>query len=141
MDCSHYLPSSTKPSGYVLNYVTLWFQCAAGSTKRLDIDMQELLYPAAIVYHVITLVLIMCKTLVGSGVELEQGCLFLHGSNIPSPTAQTVLCAPSKSQPVCPGLGIYEHSESKASGLGSLIKNYSSPWPRLGSHIYTLSGA
>ena len=23
------------------------------------------------------------------GVELEQGCLFLHGSNIPSPTAQT----------------------------------------------------
>ena len=66
---------------------------------------------------------------------------FLHGSNIPSPTAQTVLCAPSKSQPVCPGLGIYEPSESKASGLGSLIKNYSSPWPGLGSHIYTLSGA
>ena len=38
-------------------------------------------------------------------------------------------------------LGIYEPSESKASGLGSLIKNYSSPWPGLGSHIYTLSGA
>ena len=66
---------------------------------------------------------------------------FLHGSHIPSPTAQTLLCAPSKSQPVCPGLGIYEPSESKASGLGSVIKNYSSPWPGLGSHIYTLSGA
>ena len=59
---------------------------------------------------------------------------FLHGLNIPSPTAQTVLCAPSKSQPVCLGLGIYEPSESKASGLGSLIKNYSCPWPGLGSH-------
>ena len=73
--------------------------------------------------------------------ELEQGYLFLHGSNIPSPTSQTLLCAPSKSQPVCHGLGIYEPSESKASGLGSLIKNYSSPWPGLGYHIYTLSGA
>ena len=38
--------------------------------------------------------------------------------HIPSPTSQTVLCAPSKSQPVCPGLGIYEPSESKPSGLG-----------------------
>ena len=66
---------------------------------------------------------------------------FLHGSNIPSPTAQTLLCAPYKPQPVCPGLGIYEPSESKASGLGSLIKNYPSPWPGLGSYIYTLSGA
>ena len=73
--------------------------------------------------------------------ELEQGCLFYMGSNKPSPTAQTLLCAPSKSQSVCPGLGIYEPSESKASGLGSLIKNYSSPWPGLASHIYTLSGA
>ena len=36
---------------------------------------------------------------------------------------------------------IYEPSESKASGLGSLIKNYSSPWPGLGSHIYNLYGA
>ena len=51
--------------------------------------------------------------------------------------AQTVLCAPSKSQPVCHGLGIYEPSVSKVSGLGSLIKkNYSSPWPGLGSHLY-----
>ena len=38
---------------------------------------------------------------------------------------------------VCP-VGIYEPSESKASGLGSLIKNYLSPWPGFGSHIYTL---
>ena len=66
---------------------------------------------------------------------------FLHGLNIPSLTAQTVFCAPSKSQPVVPGLGIYEPSESKASGLGSLIKNYSSPWPGLGSHMYNLSQA
>ena len=64
---------------------------------------------------------------------------FLHGSNIPSPTAQIVICAPSKSQPVCPGLGIYEPSESKASGLGSLIKKYPSSWPGLGSHIKGVS--
>ena len=31
-------------------------------------------------------------TLLQSQLELEQGQFFLHGLNIPSPTAQTVLC-------------------------------------------------
>ena len=54
--------------------------------------------------------------------------------------AQTVLCVPSKSQAVCPRLGIYEPSEFNLSGLGTLIKKsilYLGPksWPWINSPL------
>ena len=70
-------------------------------------------------------------------IELEQGYLFYMGQiyQVPLPRLSYVHL-PSPSQYVL-DLVYMNLVSIKASGLGSLIKNYSSPWPGLGSHIYT----
>ena len=111
-----------------------------------SVNTLRILYTQWLLEHVTSTVnrhmTVRDNSTVKARVEIEHGCLFfLHGLNLPSHTDQTALCVPFKSQAVCPGLGIHETSESKSSGLGSLFKKYSSTWPGLGSHIYTLSGA